>query len=184
MSTAVALQNIAPTPDHDASTLRQRSIVKHSSQPSPSASEAEDPWLLSPQDTSASKLPLDSKSFIPTNVYWVTPHGLWSKDIKVLDLTKDLDVPFTGFSATYKDEVKKVLKDHSFTPLFIAKRQHWLGLQWGIEDSQGTAIAHWSHPWTSVRQAILTFPPDSPHSTHPITLENKHWGLACRVIHP
>jgi hypothetical protein len=105
-----------------------------------------------------------------------------SREINILDLSKDLDVPFTGFSNAYKEEVKKTLKDHSFTPAFTAQRENWLGLKYTIKDSQGELVANWKHPWSSVGEAIISFPEDSPHSSHPVSLRNKTWGLRAEAF--
>tara|TARA_R110002003_G_scaffold138_8_gene12710 strand:+ start:14678 stop:15388 length:711 start_codon:yes stop_codon:yes gene_type:complete len=141
------------------------------------SSQTDDPWLKTPHDAESSKLPLESRSFSPTAVYWITPHGLLTKNITVLDLTKDMDVPYTDMSNEYKAQVKKTLKDHSFTSAINCHRTNWLGLKYNITDDQNNSIAHWSHHWSSVGEAILTFPEDSPHSAHPISLRNKRWGL-------
>jgi len=77
----------------------------------------------------------------------------------------------------YKAEVKKVLKDHSFTPAIKCHRNHWAGLKYKVTNDKGEHLADWSHPWTSVREATLTFPDNSPHAAHIISLKNKKWGL-------
>jgi hypothetical protein len=136
-----------------------------------------DEWLSQPHDNISAPVADESTTFTPTNTYWITPHGLLSKEIKILDLTKDLELPFTGFTEAYKEHVKKTLKDHSFTPIYTAHRSNWIGLKYTVTDSQGDLVAHWKHPWTSVGEAILTFPDDSLHSSHPISLRNKRWGL-------
>ncbi|KAF2122628.1 hypothetical protein BDV96DRAFT_593146 [Lophiotrema nucula] len=181
MSTAIALQDMQPhAHTQEAGVLRQRSISKGQDGKISSSlqHEAQDDWLMTPQDRTASKLPLDSRSFTPTNTYWITPHGMLTRDIKILDLTKDIsDTPFTGFSNAYKDHVKKTLKDHSFTPVFACHRNNWIGLKYAIQDDQGEQIAEWKHSWTSVGEALLTFPGDSTHSPHNISLTNKRWGL-------
>lgn len=86
-------------------------------------------------------------------------------------------MPYIGMTNEYKEEVKKTLKDHSFTPVITCHRTNWLGLKYDIKDDQDCPLAHWSHPWTSVGEAVLSFPEDSSHSPHPISLRNKRWGL-------
>ncbi|KAH7068136.1 kinetochore complex Fta4 of Sim4 subunit, or CENP-50-domain-containing protein [Paraphoma chrysanthemicola] len=176
MSTAIALQDMGPTAQKDMTTIRHRAISKSHTSTSMTSQE-DDPWLKTPHDVESSKLPLESGSFSPTAVYWITPHGLLTKNITVLDLTKDMDVPYTGMSNDYKTQVKKALKDHSFTPAINCHRTNWLGLKYDITDDQNKHIAHWSHHWTSVGEATLTFPDDSTHSAHRISLRNKRWGL-------
>lgn len=193
MSTAIALQDISTVPSKDTSTVRHRTIYK-----SPTT-DSEDPWLREPHDEGTTTLPLDSTSLQPTSTYWITPHGMLTKTITILDLTKDMTLPYTGMTSEYKDAVKKALKDHSFTPILSCKRLTWLGLKYDITsprtssnenkpqdetgdadaggDSSDVHIAHWTHPWTSTGEATLTFPSSSPHSTHPISLRPKRWGL-------
>ncbi|KAH7385962.1 kinetochore complex Fta4 of Sim4 subunit, or CENP-50-domain-containing protein [Pyrenochaeta sp. MPI-SDFR-AT-0127] len=175
MSTAIALQDMRTSPNKEMGTIRHRNISK-SNTTSSMASE-DDPWLSTPHDIEGSKLPLETRSFHPTAVYWISPHGMLTKNITVLDLSKDMDVPYTGMTNEYKEEVKKTLKDHSFTPAVTCQRTNWLGLKYDIADDQNRTIAQWSHPWSSVGEAILSFPEDSTHSPHPISLRNKRWGL-------
>ncbi|KAF2014908.1 hypothetical protein BU24DRAFT_371747 [Aaosphaeria arxii CBS 175.79] len=176
MSTAVALQDMSRG-THDGNLVRHRSNLHKDTSPHKSSPGDDDDWVAQPQDTATANLPLDSRTFVPTNVYWITPHRLLTKEIKILDLTKDMSTPYTGFSNAYKDEVKKTLKDHSFTPIYTAHRNHWLGLSYDVLDDQGNKLADWSHPWTSVREATLKFPEDSTHASHTISLNNKTWGL-------
>jgi hypothetical protein len=110
-------------------------------------------------------------------VYWITPHGWLSKTVGILDLTKDVGMAYTGMTDDYKAEIKKTMKDHSFTPVLTCHRRNCFGLKYEISDDQNTHIAHWSHPWSSVGEAVLTFPDNSPYSSHPIKLSNKRWGL-------
>ncbi|KAF2689255.1 hypothetical protein K458DRAFT_329533 [Lentithecium fluviatile CBS 122367] len=175
MSTAIALQNMSPHAHQDGG-MRHRQTSKANGQVSVSTDER-DVWLGTPHDAQTSSLPLDSKALVPTNTYWVSPHGMLTKNITILDLTKDMDVPYSGLTDAYKAEVKKTLKDHSFTPAFTCHRNSWLGLSYTITDDQNELVADWKHPWSSVGEAILTFPETSPHSSHPINLRNKRWGL-------
>jgi len=160
---------------HD-SVVRQRHTVK-SNKGIGTSEEDKDPWLTTPHDIEASKLPLDSKAITPTSTYWISPHGLLTKNITILDLTKDMSVPYSAMDDAYKEQVKKALKDHSFTPVYTCHRSNWLGLQYKVTDEQDAHIADWKHPWSSVGETTLTFPQDSPHSSHPIILRNKRWGL-------
>jgi hypothetical protein len=100
-----------------------------------------------------------------------------TKSITVLDLTKDMDVPYTGMTKEYKAHVRKTLKDHSYTPVITCTRTSRVGLKYDITGAQDEHIAHWSHPWTSVGSALLTFPSDSPHCPHNLELRNKRWGM-------
>lgn len=176
MSSAVALQEMQPSAaGNETGLLRHRSVKGDTSQSDPS--NERDEWLSEPHDDSSTAIALDSGPFTPTKTYWITPHGFLSREIKILDLTQDLPVPFTGFSPAYKEQVKKTLKDHSFTPIYTAHRSNWIGLKYTITDSNGELVANWKHPWTSVGEAILTFPDDSPHCSHPISFKNKRWGL-------
>ena len=177
MSTAIALRTISPGSGSDKPHLRQRNLS--TSPPKSSEILTHDTWLDGPHDVASSDLPLDLRPFHPTNIYWISPHGLLSKKVTILDLTKDIDVPYTGLTAEYKREVRKTLKDHSFTPVITCHRNNWLGLQYKITDDQDDMLATWSHPWSSVGEATLTFPDSSPHSPHPISLRNKRWG--CRT---
>ncbi|KAF2792937.1 hypothetical protein K505DRAFT_325831 [Melanomma pulvis-pyrius CBS 109.77] len=179
MSTAIALQDMDHSPSHKDGNgeVRHRVVSKQDTKTAMSTQSLEDEWAANPQDAVSSRLPLDSQSFVPTKTYWISPHGMLTKEIKILDLTPDMDVPYSGLTPAYKDSVKKTLKDHSFSPVFTAHRNNWLGLKYSITDDQGNPIADWKHSWSSVGEAILTFPEDSQHSEHPISLRNKRWGF-------
>lgn len=153
--------------DKKTTTLHQRRVD----------SSQDDAWLDSPHDISSTTLALDTTTFRPTSIYWITPHGMLTKAITILDLTHDMPLPYAGLTDTFKAAIKTTLKDHSFTPIITCQRQNWIGLKYDIRDDQGQPLAHWSHPWISAGEAVLTFPNDSPHSSHPISLKNKTWGL-------
>jgi hypothetical protein len=177
MSTAVALKNVGPTSQHkNTATVRHRTVVNTDNNAS-STSLEEDAWLNVPHDRETSKLPLESEPFNPTNVYWISPHSTFASKIAVLDLTKDMKIPYTGLTDEYKATVAKTLKDHSYTPAITCTRNGWFSLQYDVTNDQDTHLAHWSHPWSSMGEAVLTFPSSSPHSSHTISLHNKTWGL-------
>ncbi|KAF2740255.1 hypothetical protein EJ04DRAFT_425557 [Polyplosphaeria fusca] len=178
MSTAIAMQDM---PSHvkaqEAGVIRHRSNIKQEDVETPQSAGESSDWLNTPQDEATLALPLESRSFTPTNTYWVTPHGMLSRKIEILDLSQDISMPFTGFSSAYKEHVKKTMKDHSFTPVLTLNRNNWLGLQYTAMDSQDKKIADWKHSFTSIGEPVLTFPEDSQHCSHTITLKNKRWGL-------
>ncbi|KAF2816938.1 uncharacterized protein BDZ99DRAFT_564759 [Mytilinidion resinicola] len=120
--------------------------------------------------------PQDSPSFAPTHTFWITPHSLFTRSIPVYDLTSGISTPYTGLSPAYKAAVQKALKDHCPTPCYTLTRQNWLGLRYTITDVASVPVAEWKHPWSSVGEALLTFPADSTHSTHAVALRNKRWG--------
>ncbi|KAF2470087.1 uncharacterized protein BDR25DRAFT_304057 [Lindgomyces ingoldianus] len=182
MSTAIALQDMRPTDPNtqQAGILRQRhrSPSQHGiKEATITTHDSDSDWIMNPQDNSTSHLPVDSQSFVPTNTYWITPHGMLAKDIKILDLTSDITLPYTGLTSSYKDHVKITLKDHSFSPIFTVHRGNWWGLKYSITDAEGGTVADWKHPWHSAGEAVLTFPDDSAHSSHAISLTNKRWGF-------
>lgn len=182
MSTAIALKEIpSGSRTENYSIVRQRNMVKQN-QGGDTTMKDEDLWLDSLHDVDASTLPLDTPAFAPTSTYWVTPHGLLTKDITILDLTKDISVPYLGLNDAYKEQVKKTLKDHCCMPAYTCHRNSWLGLQYSITNDQDEHIADWKHPWASVGEATLTFPEGSSHSSHPISMRNKRWGLRTEIF--
>ncbi|KAK7186100.1 hypothetical protein DPSP01_000700 [Paraphaeosphaeria sporulosa] len=169
MSTAIALTDMhASTP-----TLHHRNSSKPSTTPN-SETEHHDPWLDTLQATS----PSPSHPFSPTHTYWITPHGLLTRNITILDLTHDISTPYTGLTPEYKTAVQAALKDHSFTPTWTCQRINWLGLRHKIIDTQGRLVAEWTHPWTSVGAATLAFTSQAaPEGMHALTLKPRRWGL-------
>lgn len=181
MSSAIAMRDMGGVSNHkEPGGVRQRTKIRAES--SASNSSEEDTWLQTPHDEETSKLPLESSAFTPTAVYWITPHSTLTGQLTVLDLTKDMNVPYAGMTNEYKAEVKKTMQDHSYTPVITCIRQGWFGLTYDVQDDQSKHIAHWSHPWTSMREAVLTFPEDSPHAQHPVSLQNKTCGLRSEMF--
>lgn len=177
MSSAIAMGDMAGSSDHkDTGAVRHRTTAGAERRASNSSLE-DDTWLNAPHDEETSKLPLESSAFKPTAVYWITPHSSLAGQLTVLDLTRDMDVPYTGMTNEYKEHIRKTMQDHSYTPAITCKRKGWFGLTYDVVDDQSNHIANWSHPWTSVREAVLTFPEDSPHASHPVSLQNRTWGL-------
>lgn len=174
MSQSVALQPLS-TKDGDAN-IHRRKVSQPSSQTDTPSKHDSDAWLEEAHDINASNVVLDTSPFTPTTTYWITPHGLLTQNITIFDLTKDISTPYTGLTPAYKSLIYKALKDHSHTPILTCHRSSWLGLQYTITDSSARPLATWSHGWSSCRAATLTFPSDSAHAAHPITLRNKGWG--------
>jgi len=167
--------SLSPEATTDSTIAHRRSTSAINSRPNPS----EDPssYENQPQDTLSASLAQDSPGFAPTRTFWVTPHSFCTRAIPVYDLTVDISTPYTGLSPAYKTAVQKALKDHSPSPCYTFTRQSWLGQKYSITDSQSTTVCNWKHPWSSVGEAVLTFPTNSEHSTHPVSLKNKKWGL-------
>ena len=81
------MQDMGQSLQHkELGTIRHRTVFKTDTNTSKSSQE-DDPWLNIPHDIESSKLPLESRSLNPTAVYWVSPHGILTKKITVLDLT-------------------------------------------------------------------------------------------------
>lgn len=176
--TAIALHDVKPSGESkDGGAIRHRTVFKADALTPDSSQDEDDPWLETPHDSETSKLPLESIPFAPTAVYWVSPHSTLASKITALDLSKDMDVPYSGMTNEYKAQVLKTLQDHSYTPAITCQRNGWFGMTFDITDDQDNHIAHWSHPWSSLGEAVLTFPSDSEHSSHPVSLQNKTWGL-------
>jgi hypothetical protein len=175
--TAINLHDVRPTYEaKDKGPIRHRTVFKADTTLS-SSPEDEDPWLKTPHDDETSKLPLEAQPLAPTAVYWISPHSTLTSKITVIDLSKDIDVPYSGMTNEYKAQVARTLQDHSYSPTVTCTRSGWFAMTFDITDDQNKHLAHWSHPWSSLGEAVLTFPQDSQHSSHPVTLENKTWGL-------
>jgi hypothetical protein len=176
--TAIALHDVRSTGEPKGTGLiRHRTVSKADALTPDSSQDDHDPWLKAPHDNESSKLQLESKPLAPTAIYWISPHSTLASKITVFDLSKDMNVPYSGMTNEYKAQVAKTLQDHTYTPIVTCTRNGWFGMTFDITDDQDNHIAHWSHPWSSLGEAVLTFPSDSQHSSHPISLQNKIWGL-------
>jgi hypothetical protein len=176
-STTTALS--PETTESSIARRRSTSAIDHKQHPD---DETPSYYEATPQDSVITVLPQESPNFAPTHTFWLTPHSPFTRSILVYDLTTDISTPYTGLSPAYKAAIQKALKDHSPTPYCTITRQNWLGSRYTITDSQSTHICDWKHPWSSVGEAVLTFPADSTHSSHAISLKNKRWGLRTEVF--
>lgn len=167
--------SVSPEATTDSTIARRRSTSAKSRRSDASDNSAD--HETNPQDSLTAALPQDSPTFAPTHTFWVTPHSFFTRNIPVYDLTADISTPYTGISPAYKTAVQKALKDHSPSPCYTFVRQNWKGLKYSITDSTDATVCDWKHPWSSVGEAVLTFPADSIHSTHAVSLKNRRWGL-------
>jgi hypothetical protein len=176
--TAIALHDVKSTGElKDGRAIRHRTVFKADALTPDSSQDDEDPWLEAPHDNETSKLPLESKPFAPTATYWISPHSTLTSKITVLDLSKDMEIAYSGMTSEYKAQVAKTLQDHTYTPAITCQRNGWFSMTFDVTDDQDNHTALWSHPWSSLGEATLTFPSDSQRSSHAISLQNKTWGL-------
>jgi hypothetical protein len=174
VSTAITLRDMNPL-------AHQHGIVRHRSLPrthrsTSTLSEEHDTCIRTSPEIQHSASPPLAPSLIPTATYWVSTHGLFTKKTTIQDVIRDLDGAYPGLTDTYKAEVLKALKDHSIAPAFTCQSDGWYKLTYTITNDQEATIAQWKHTWSSVGEAILTFPQGSPHSSHPVSLGNRQWG--------
>ena len=170
---------LTPPPKRKFGSIRQRlarvdskSSLK-SSLKSPRATSSNE-RLNSSHGSDASRLPLDEQPFVPTHTFWVTPHG--TREVRVLDLTDDISVPYTELDSEYKADVKRALKEHTFSPVFTYFRESPLlrtSKHYSIKDERGEELAQLKLTGSTTGETVITFPEDSPHCHHPISTKNK-----------
>jgi hypothetical protein len=107
----------------------------------------------------------------PNRVFYIVPHTGFTKTITVLDLTGQIKAEYP--SEEFEKETK-ALATKSPPPswLNITRTPRWYSKNFVVEKgSDKSQIAHWKGGMFSTSSNTLTFPLDSPHSSHPITIE-------------
>ncbi|KAH0541581.1 hypothetical protein FGG08_003929 [Glutinoglossum americanum] len=114
--------------------------------------------------------------FNPSQTFYITPHCSFTKNIQILDLTPHLTVPYTDptFPSHAKQVAKQIAKQAQFPPSITIQKDNISGTRYLILDPNKNAndneIATWKASHFSTGPSHLTFPAQSPHSSHTITL--------------
>ena len=94
-----------------------------------------------------------------------------------MDLRTQLNAPYspaTGLSDDFLNEGKKHANTSSSPPkpLYSLKKENILGSKISVKDGEGTNVAEWSNPITSLGKNKFTFLAESPHSSHDIEIKS------------
>jgi hypothetical protein len=104
-------------------------------------------------------------------IFYIVPHTGFTKTITVLDLTGQVKAEYP--SEEFEKETKQLATKSPPQPfLNITRTPRWYSKNFVVEKgSEKGQIAQWKGGMFSTSSNTLTFPPDSPHSSHPITIE-------------
>lgn len=112
----------------------------------------------------------DTIDFTPNRIFYVIPHYGWTKVIKVLELTAMMKAkPGTD---DFTKEAKQIVKASPPDLYLVASKEKWYSKHRSIylpargEDS----VAEWKAGHTSRGNTSITFSPESPFSSHTITM--------------
>ncbi|KAF2822082.1 hypothetical protein CC86DRAFT_458603 [Ophiobolus disseminans] len=122
----------------------------------------------------------DETNFNPNRTFYILRHNLFSKEIFIIDITSALHVPYTGGEITdeLRDAARALSENKTLAsnPIYRFKAKHWWSSERSMFDAaSSTELATWKQGGTSWSHAIISFPPQSPHSTHPIVMQNLKW---------
>ena len=109
----------------------------------------------------------------PTRTFHIVPHSGFRKVIKVLDITQQISAEYG--TDDFVSQAKQIPKTSPSDPfLTITRSPHWYSKQYIVESpSEQGQIAKWKVGAMSGSTSHLSFPSDSAHSTHPITVAVK-----------
>ncbi|KAF2182015.1 hypothetical protein K469DRAFT_691633 [Zopfia rhizophila CBS 207.26] len=127
------------------------------------------------------KIPIDESTFVPTRTLYVLRHNLFSTSTKIIDITSQTEVRYSGgeISDELRDAARWLTKDESRTanPIYQLQRKHW----WNSTSTMtgattlGVELASWKHPGMSFGKAEISFPENSSHGTHGLTMAPVKW---------
>jgi hypothetical protein len=126
-------------------------------------------------DATETETSSDDSKFAPNKVYYIQPHYLSSKQITIVDITDKISVPFVDgkdVSDEFRDAAKKVGTAEDAEPIFTIRKKHWYNKSYsafaGVDTE--TPLADWKHPSFSTGTATLSFPADSKHCSHNLSI--------------
>lgn len=158
--------------------------VSHSKKGNPPSELDSDTDHEEPKINDPNPLPIDSTNFVPTHYFYFLPHNLFSTSVKVLDLTSVLEnnpeLRYTSgdINDKLRDAARALSKDKSQSeqPAWQFERKHWWSSTAKMTNSKnGTEVGRWHHPSFSGGTAEVSFPHDSCHSSHDMTVAPPHW---------
>jgi hypothetical protein len=114
----------------------------------------------------------------PTYTFYIVPHGIFTKDIKVLDVTSALKTAYDGLTDAYAAHVAELANCDGAAdkPAYTILRSSIVSQNYTVKDGEGAAVADWTHPWWSTGMATLTFPAGSAYSSHAIESKVLSWA--------
>jgi hypothetical protein len=108
----------------------------------------------------------------PNRIFYIELHSSFTKTIKILDLTDLVKSEYP--SEQFENETKQIATSSPPQPwLNITRTATFLSKKFVAEKpgEQNVEVAQWKGGRFSSSSNTFTFPPDSPHSSHPITVE-------------
>lgn len=123
---------------------------------------------------------IDTSPLVPTRIFYVLRHNLFSKEIFIIDITSNLNIPYAGgeISDSFRNAARALSEDKSLAanPVFLLTRNHWYSSKFTMKDKHGTEIATWKHGGSSWSKAHLSFPQHSPHAGQDFIMAATRWG--------
>jgi hypothetical protein len=112
-----------------------------------------------------------SPDFQPDRTFHIVQHTEFTKTIKVLDLTNLMTATYG--TTSFKEEAKQLAKNpSSIGPCLIIVRANFFGT-WNVvkQPPSEAQVAEWNVPFFPPGTSRITFPADSPHASHPLTMK-------------
>ncbi|KAF2458681.1 hypothetical protein BDY21DRAFT_341030 [Lineolata rhizophorae] len=129
------------------------------------------------EEDKASDLPASSTPFRPTKIFWIVPHNSFSSGVKVLDLTKDIEIPYAVDESDqptqqYIDAIKDVVQREGKhrPPCYTFVKTNFTGMHVLMRNASDEQVADWQFGLWSTSSTKLQFPPESEHCSHQIIM--------------
>lgn len=106
----------------------------------------------------------------PTRTFHIVPHRSLTKTIKVLDITNQVTAAYG--TKDFEDQAKQGAKTSPPNAcLTVTRSPHWYSNQFIVKSpTEQGQVAEWKGGLLSSSASYLSFPPESPHSAHDITV--------------
>lgn len=139
---------------------------------------------ISAQTDPSEERPLDDSILTPTRTLYVLRHNLFSKDVRIVDLTGQTAATYDGgpISDAFRDAARALAEEKANIAVPAAyqlQRKHWYSstatLTRPSSPTPTTQLAEWKHGAASFSKAHISFPSSSPHCSHPLVVAPLKW---------
>lgn len=133
------------------------------------------------------EVPVDETSFAPNRILYILPNNLFSKEIKIIDVTSGLRdgvvPPYAGDAVddALRERARELATAADADPLYTIKRPHWYSTQstMYLVGSSATATTSWDEKGEKEEQQAATEKSSSRGAPHTELCYWKQSALSC-----
>ena len=122
----------------------------------------------------------DPGTIKPNRIFYIVPHSPMATTVEILDITEKVQAPYKA--ADFEGQVEKAITSKGGPWLTIKRNSLLFGKTFTA--SQGDQqVAEWKAGLASTSKNLITFPSDSKHCSHPITVQSENgWKFWDRFV--